>query len=360
MQFCKKIHSYIKYTRTIQSPLSMKISHYILSITLSISIVLFSSCREKVHVENAAQTTKTETSKVVVPKFNATNAYKSIEQQVSFGPRVPGSKAWQDCSTYILSELKKYTPVVLEQKATVSNYENKKLPVHNIMAQFNPEQKKRILIASHWDSRPWADHDDENKEKPILAADDGGSGVGIMIELARLFTAQNPQVGVDLLFIDTEETGPPDYLNLPSEGTDWCLGSQYWARNKMPAGYQADMGILLDMVGGRGNTFTMESTSMTFAPQVMQKVWDTANRLGYSTFFLYEKTSPITDDHLFINQIANIPMIDIINYRIDQDPIFGKRWHTHDDNMEGIDSLTLKAVGTTVATFVYEQGSPVQ
>lgn len=339
----------------------MKFKQYFLAFPFFIGILFIQSCREKVKEQDTPTTTpKTNTVAVEVPKFNSTNAYKSIEKQVSFGPRVPGTKAWQECGAYIVSELKKYTPVVLEQKASVSNYENKKLPVHNIIAQFQPEQKKRILLAAHWDSRPWADYDDENKDKPILAADDGGSGVAVLLELARLFAEKNPGVGVDLLFIDTEETGPPDYLDIPSETNHWCLGSQYWSRNKIPAGYQADMGILLDMVGGKGNTFTMEATSMTFAPQIMQKVWDTASKLGYSTFFLYEKTSPITDDHLFINQIANIPMIDIINYRINQDPIFGKRWHTHDDNMEGIDSLTLKAVGTTVATFVYEQGSVVQ
>jgi hypothetical protein len=321
------------------------------------AIFLIFSCKE------IKQNTPVETKPFYsenVPIFNADSAFLYVKNQVDFGPRVPGTKAWSNCASWYLELLKPYNLTISEQKTKVKNHSNKELPVHNIMVQYNASAKKRILIASHWDSRAIADQDTERKAEAVLGADDGASGVGVMLEIIRVINLKKDlKIGVDFLFIDTEDVGPADYEALDLSDVErmnsWCLGSQYWAKNKVPAGYNANFGVLLDMVGGKGNTFTMEGTSMMFAGSAMKKVWDTGNRIGYSAFFLYEKTSPVTDDHLFINQLAGLPMIDIINHQINQEPSFGKCWHTHCDDMNRIDKSTLKAVGQTLLQVLYDE-----
>ncbi len=327
-------------------------------ILLALLVIYCSSCKESKYKSIAISKPIVATE---VPVFNADSAYSYVKKQVDFGPRVPASKAWSSCANWFLSQIKNKNVTLHEQKAVVKNHSNVSLPVHNIMAQYNPTATKRILIASHWDSRAIADQDTKQQKEPILGADDGASGVGIMLEMMRLLDANNNlKIGVDFLFIDTEDVGPADYeatqLSDIERMNAWCLGSQYWATNKIPSKYNASFGVLLDMVGGEGNTFTMEGTSTMFAASAMKKVWDAGNRLGYSSYYLYDKTPAVTDDHLFINQIARIPTIDIINHQINQEPSFGKCWHTHCDDMSRISKSTLKAVGQTLMQVVYDEG----
>jgi len=213
--------------------------------------------------------------------------------------------------------------------------------------------KKRLLLCAHWDTRHVADQGNEDINQPIEGANDGGSGVGVLLEIARQLQLKAPNAGVDIIFFDVEDQGQPDYIT-PMKRDTYCLGSQFWSKTPHVPGYTAQNGILLDMVGAKDAVFTLEGTSMYFAPEWMRKVWDAAIQLGHSKYFNYNRTDPITDDHLYINQIKGIPTIDIIHYDRNTRSGFGSYWHTHNDNMEVIDKATLQAVGETVLAVTYE------
>jgi hypothetical protein len=245
-------------------------------------------------------------------------------------------------------EFKKYADTVYIQKANVKQpVSEKTYPAINVIATFNPQATERILLLAHWDSRPWADQDTVNKEKPIMAADDGASGVAVLLEIASKIKLQKPKVGVDILLVDVEDAGKTEWTE-----ESYCLGTQHWAKNPHVAGYKAKFGICLDMVGARGAQFPMETFSHNYAPDAQRMIWDVGNRLGYSDYFRYDLSSQITDDHVVINEIAQIPCVDIINLKPGGG--FGDHWHTHQDNISIIDKATLKAVGQTVLQVLYE------
>jgi Zn-dependent M28 family amino/carboxypeptidase len=289
------------------------------------------------------------------PEFNADSAYAFIKAQVDFGPRVPNTKAHTECAEYLINKLKGYTANVTVQKGTVTTFNNVKLNIQNIIAQFNPQAKNRILLFAHWDTRPWADRDTARTEEPILGADDAGSGVGTLLEVARQLSNQNLPVGVDIAFFDAEDYGEKG----ESQGEDtYALGTQFWCRNPEPAGYTANYGILLDMTGAKNATFLKEGHSVMYASNIVNKVWETAAKLGFSNFFLNQPGGTITDDHVYPNKILGIPSIDIIN----QNPAtlsFASHWHTHADNMEIIDKNTLKAVGQTLLEVIFSEGAAI-
>jgi hypothetical protein len=255
--------------------------------------------------------------------------------------------------------LKRVGAVVIEQRFSGTTYDNKKLNLRNIIASFHPDRKKRILLAAHWDTRPFADKDPEKPNSTFDGANDGASGVGILLEMARLISKDSlPNAGVDIILFDGEDWGEPGEQErdnpLPKNLSDWwCLGSQHWSKNKHQAGYNASFGILLDMVGGKDAQFAKEGYSIEYAPSIVDKVWNTASRLGYSHIFLQEKTGFVTDDHRFVNELGKIPMIDIISY----DPAwgFGEFHHARSDNMEIISKETLGVVGTTVLHVLYSE-----
>lgn len=291
---------------------------------------------------------------ITVPVFNEDTAYAFVKAQCDFGPRVPGTTAHKNCADYLVGILKRYTPSVMVQEGKVSTYDGVNLDLKNIIAAFNPESKNRILLFAHWDTRPWADHGSERKSEPNLGADDGASGVAVLLEIARQFSMQSPSVGVDIIFFDVEDWGKSGG---GSESEDsYCLGTQYWTKNLHVPGYLANYGILLDMVGGRNSKFRLEGNSKQFAPHILDKVWKTGVNLGYSSYFLFQDGGWITDDHVYVNRI-NIPSIDIIGSDAGSVTGFPAHWHTHEDNMDVIDKGTLKAVGQTVLHVVYsEQG----
>ena len=213
---------------------------------------------------------------------------------------------------------------------------------------FNPAATQRLLILAHWDTRPQADQDAFDKTKTLDGADDGASGVGVLLELARQFHQQKPSIGVDLLMTDVEDYG------VSEEENSYCLGTQYWARHPHVPGYKANYGILLDMVGGRGTQFFMEGASQQYALGPMKAFWDVANKIGYSDYFRYESNgAAITDDHVYVNTIANIPTFDIIALQANGN--FAPHWHTQNDNMSVIDRHTLQAVGQTLMQVIYAQ-----
>ncbi|WMJ72563.1 M28 family peptidase [Cytophagaceae bacterium ABcell3] len=322
-------------------------------------LLLLSSCGEqqdRATTESPQVSTTKEVKEVNVPSFNADSAYYFIEKQVSFGPRVPNTEPHRKTGKYLVGQLEKMGLKTYVQEFEAEAFDGTVLQLKNIVGSINPEASKRILLAAHWDTRPFADQDSEDTDVPIDGANDGASGVGVLLELARVIQSHEnkPDVGIDIIFFDGEDYGQPEGSGDFKPDT-WCLGSQYWARNKHKENYSAYYGILLDMVGGANAKFALEGTSMKYAPSVMKKVWDTGNRLGYSNHFIYKQTAPITDDHYYVNTIAKIPMIDIIEYNPHGDGYFGDYWHTHDDNMDVIDRATLQAVGHTLLEVLYRE-----
>jgi Zn-dependent M28 family amino/carboxypeptidase len=299
-----------------------------------------------------------EVNLVETPDFKADSAYQFIAQQVAFGPRVPGSEASKNTLQFLVAKLKSYGWTVTEQPFTAFRYDGKKLEGTNIIAQFQPAVAKRILLAAHWDARSIADKDSVRKNEPIDAANDGASGVGVLLEIARnLHEAKNkPAVGVDIVLFDLEDHGEPDDYTGEHKTNSWALGSQHWATNLVPTNYKAYYGILLDMVGGKGAMFPHEGTSMQYAPGIVRSVWATAADLGYGNLFVDQDAFGISDDHTAVNEIAKIQMIDLIDLRASNGGFeFGSFHHTHADNLANIDKSTLKAVGQTLLQVLYRE-----
>ena len=328
----------------------MRYSFALLSIVLLTAV---SSCKQK-QTQTTDESEKSETAKTInAADFNADTAYFFVNEQVKFGPRVTNSIAHEKCAIWLEKTFKKYTPNVVVQSFTAKAFDGTKLNCKNIIASFNPKSKNRVLLCSHWDSRPFADNDPDSSmhRTPIDGANDGASGVGILLEIARQLRISPSAIGVDLLLLDAEDYGAPQDAGFT--GTDdWALGSQYWSRYPHVPGYTARYGILLDMVGAENAVFTMEGSSMYFAPDISQKIWNIGASIGYSDYFSSDRTNAITDDHVYINQLRKIPTIDIIQHDQSTQSGFYQNWHTIKDNMKGISKPTLMAVGQTILTAV--------
>ena len=320
-----------------------------------ISLVLLSitSCDNKQNSKPASQPAP-QVKQVVIPKFNADSAYNYVKKQLDFGPRVPESPAHAQCAEWFVNFFNDKADTVYVQNFRTRLYNGKGIDGKNIIAAFNPEAKKRILLAAHWDSRPFADHDpDENNwNTPIDGANDGASGVGVLMEIARVLKDNPLNIGVDIILFDLEDYGAPYFLNLMTNN-DWALGSQYWAKNPHIYNYRAYFGILLDMVGAPNPKFPKEYYSQQFAPALSNDIWRVARELGYDEYFSNELGHPINDDHIYVNAIARIPMIDIIHLEDNSESSFYPYWHTVKDNIEQIDPKTLGMVGDVVVNVLY-------
>lgn len=315
------------------------------------------ACGNKGANDNMAHTAQ----KTTAPDFNADSAYLYVESQVNFGPRVPNTKEHQLCGDYLVSELKRFGAEIYVQEMTLTAYNGERLQCRNIIGSYNPGNEKRILLFAHWDTRPYADWD-ANPDKwrtPIDGADDGASGVGVLLEIARQIGQYDPGVGIDIIFFDAEDYGVPEFEKdsnyAQNSQVSWCLGSQFWAKNPHKPNYRAEYGILLDMVGAKNASFYKEFTSMRYAAHIVEKVWSTARDLGYGKFFINADGGGVLDDHQFVIAGRGIPCIDIINYDMDNKHGFGDYWHTHNDTMDNISKETLKAVGQTVLEVIYKQ-----
>ncbi len=291
---------------------------------------------------------------VNVPQFNADSAFYFVKAQVDFGPRVMNTTAHDACGDYLADKLAQYGAQVYNQRADLTSYEGKLLKARNIIGAFNPEAKKRVALFAHWDSRPWADNDPDASKHytPILGANDGASGVGVLLEVARQLQQQPTTIGIDIILLDAEDVGNHRDSGLSDENS-WCLGSQYWARSPHMQGYNARFGILLDMVGGANARFQYEYFSEQFARDINRKVWRAAKTIGYDNYFVAQGGGGATDDHLFINKIARIPTIDIIP--TSQQYTFFEHWHTVKDDMDVITVPTLKAGGQTWLQVIYNE-----
>lgn len=300
---------------------------------------------------------------VPVPNFNGDSAFAYIKSQVDFGPRIPGSAEHKACAKWIVDQFNKAGLTVVEQPFKAQTYFGA-LDAVNIIGQYKPELPNRILLCAHWDSRHIADKDSKDREKPILGADDGASGVAVLLELARM-VQQNPvNIGIDFICFDAEDLGddrPPAGMtqNPASTAETWCLGSQYWSRNLHKPGYKAKFGILFDMVGAGGARFPREGYSLRMAPEIQNRIWAIAAELGYAELFPNYAAGEVTDDHVFVMRGTNIPTVDILGMPKNP-PTFGDHHHTHFDNLSIIDVEILRRVGQVAATVIYRTAAQVQ
>ena len=329
----------------------MSLVGLLLLFTLSLS-----SCGNK---NKASEMTKETVATIQVPQFDADSAYQYVKEQVDFGPRVPNSKGHVACGNYLAGQLEKFGATVTNQYADLIAYDGTLLKARNIIGSYKPENKKRIALFAHWDTRPWADNDPDKKNHytPILGANDGASGVGALLEIARQIGMKAPETGVDIIFFDAEDYGTPEFAKDRYNDTSdtWCLGSRFWGKNPHKPGYKAEFGILLDMVGAKDAVFYKEYISMKYAARYVDEVWEAARNLGYGKYFINANGGGVTDDHEAVIEETGIPCLDIINYDPNSDKGFRDHWHTQNDNMSNIDKNVLKAVGQTVLEVVYNR-----
>ncbi len=266
-----------------------------LSILISLLFIL-SSCKKEDEVTVSKPSFGIQ-MKDSIPQFNADKAYDFIAKQVSFGPRNPGSAGHRQTLFYLQTELKRYADDVKLQNFSYTGYEGERLDLTNIIGKFNPKLKNRILFCAHWDTRPRAelDKDEGNRLSPISGANDGASGVAVLLELARLLSENKPDYGIDVIFFDGEDYGHEGDL------ANYCLGSKYFALN-LPAGYKPVFGILLDMVGDKEAKFFKEGCSVQYAPDIVDMVWSIANQLN-AGMFINNNYGLIYDDHILLTSL---------------------------------------------------------
>jgi len=291
------------------------------------------------------------------PKFDAENAYQYIQKQVDFGPRVPGTSEHKACAEYLENELKSLGLETEFQAGKTTSFDGLELPVYNITGKYDPTNENRIMFFAHWDTRPFADRDVKDKGKPILGANDGGSGVGVILEMVRAIMQDSlkPKVGIDFVFFDVEDYGQVSGTMTQSNANTWCLGSQYWGNNLAEDYIKPKYGILLDMVGAKDAVFPREALSLEYNSSLVSKVWYLAENLGYGNYFIQDVAAGgITDDHGPVTKLAGVPSIDVIHYYPDRRD-FGHFHHRHSDNMDVIDTTTLKAVGETMLEVIYRE-----
>lgn len=287
----------------------------------------------------ASENTVTSTQKT----FDGKGAFELTRQQCDFGPRVPGSTAHERCADWLMTTLRASCDSVILQTGTVQTAAEGKIGIKNIIGIINPEASQRLLLLAHWDTRPWADNDpdDANHKKPVMGANDGASGVGVLLQLARQLKADSISLGVDIVLVDAEDMGVDDNED------SWGLGTQYWVAHPHVPGYKPLFGILLDMVGSANATFGREYYSMQFASGFVDLVWNNAA----GSHFINVQGGAVTDDHVFVNR-AGIPCIDIIDMRSDSPTGFCPEWHTIDDTIGHIDQATLTEVGQTLLNVI--------
>ena len=311
--------------------------------------------------------TKTKTTPADVRcAFSADSAYTYIAQQLAFGARVPGTDAHGACGDWLVSELARHGAQVKSQYGTMTNYAGRPQAIRNIVALLEGNTTHAILLCAHWDCRPWSDEEElyENRFEPVMGANDGASGVGVILEMVRQLSLRKLRgefvPSVQVVFFDCEDMGTPAHFTGSQRDHTWCLGSQLWAKEYKQSNVECQMstvkcqyGVLLDMVGDPSATFPREYFSMQYAVSYVERLWREASKLGYGRYFVQQATYyPITDDHYYVNTIAGIPCLDIIDYKMNTETGFAHWWHTQHDDIQNINKQTLQAVGETVLTTI--------
>lgn len=318
-----------------------KKQNYRTIVSLALLGMFLTSCEQKQPEKQTTQQQTKQNMAKTFPVFSGNNAYDYLAKQTNFGPRNPNSAGHKQCLQFLETELKKYSEKVILQHFTEKGYDET-LNLTNVFAQFKPELQQRILLIAHWDTRPRADEDPDPKKRdqPILGANDGASGVAVLLELARLFKDTPPSIGVDILLVDGEDYG---YSTRDGNTDLYFLGAKYFAKTKSPS-YQPEYGILLDMIGDRDLQIPLEQNSLHFAPQLMDIVWTTAEEIGVTNFIRVPGES-ISDDHLSLNAVG-IPTIDLIDFQY-------PHWHTHQDTPDKCSPESLESVGKVLSAVIY-------
>lgn len=304
--------------------------------------MVFAACHQQGPATPAG--TSIDYSQLAIPNYSVDSAYQFVADQVAFGYRTPGSVGQQRCAQYLVSQMSRFCDTVIVQDFPANLWDGSKVRGKNIIASIEAREgtngAKRVLLAAHWDSRMWADHDPDEAmhHHPIDGANDGASGVGVLMELARAVSSQRLGVAVDIIFFDVEDQGTPEWSDSHADNT-WCLGSQYWSQHLHVPFYSPVYGILLDMVGTESPRYTKEDVSRQYAPGITNKLWQVAAALGYGNIFVDMDTDPILDDHFYVNRLAGIPMTDIVQN--DATNSFFRFWHTMDDTMEHVSKKSL-------------------
>ena len=312
-------------------------------------LLLLAGCK---HKQTQAPAAGVDYMQVAIPEFSTDSAYRYTAEQLAFGNRIPGTKAWQQCAEYLMKKMMQWCDTVAVQEFKATLWDGSSVPGRNIIASLNPQAGKRVLLAAHWDSRQWADHDIDvdRRRQPVPGANDGAAGVAALMEMARGMSQMPPSVGIDFIFFDVEDQGIPEWSDVYDDNT-WCKGSQYWAQNRHVPYYTAVYGVLFDMVGTAEPRFTKEQVSRYYAPGLTDKVWSVASALGYGQIFVGQHTDPILDDHLYVNQIAGIPMVDIVQNS--PNISFFRHWHTTADDLDAVSPESLKIVATVTMKTIY-------
>ena len=321
----------------------MNIKHVIYSVLV---LLLQAGCGARGSAEGRAADSAAEAAPAPpAVEFSADSAYAYLARQVEFGPRVTNSEAHARAADWLASELRRHGAEVTEQRADLKAFDGVTLHARNIFGRFNPGVPGRILLLAHYDSRPWADNDPDpaNRSRAVDGANDGASGVAVLLEVARQLKASGSSLPVDILFVDAEDRG--------TEGDDssWALGARYFAQNPPVEGYAPDYAVLLDMVGGIDARFPREYISQVNAPGLNDRFWQAARIAGHADRFPQSVGAAVTDDHVELLK-QGIPAIDIIEYR--EGAGFNPAWHTISDNLSNISRETLGAVGETLMVFL--------
>lgn len=321
----------------------MKIRYLIIIVFLFTG---FLACKQD--TKDKSEVSAKTKAKATVHAVNADSAYSFIEKQLSFGVRVPGTDGHLKTRDWIISKMKFYGASVEIQEFKSSFLTKKDVPSYNIIAKINPEIQERIALFAHWDTRLIAekDADQSKKEKPIAGAVDGASGVAGLLEIARLVKDHPIDLGIDFVFFDVEDQGD-DTSNL-----SWCQGSQFWSKSVANQETKPQFGILLDLIGAKNATYSKEEYSAKMAGSIQKKVWELAAVMGKGNVFINAPIGAITDDHYYVNTIANIPCIDIIETK--PSGYFSDYHHTHNDNITAIDKNNLAAVIQVVTAVAYK------
>lgn len=282
--------------------------------------------------------------------FDGQAAYNYAAAQVAFGPRIPGTPGWQKGGDWIVAQMKARADTVVEQRWMHRLANGDSIPLRNILARFRPTATDRVLYVTHWDTRPIADSDPNpvNRTKPILGANDGASGVGLFVALGDILKKTPPNVGVDLLFVDGE-----DYGNFDTN-SDVLIGSTYFASHLPTPDYHPIFGVLWDMIGDTQLDVYQEQNSLARAPEVVARVWKTADDLGYSRYFIPQPEYAVTDDHIPLLQ-AGLRVIDVID--LDYVSQSQNYHHTLQDTMDKISAKSLGIVGDVATALVTNLGS---
>jgi glutaminyl-peptide cyclotransferase len=272
-------------------------------------------------------------------EFDGQQAFHYIEQQVAFGPRVPGTPAHDNMGIWLDSLLRQRADSVVVQSWNHVTADHKTLPLRNFIARYKPAATQRILFLAHWDSRPVSDSPiSKDSSHAVMGANDGGSGVALLLGVADVLKRTPPSIGVDLLFVDGEDYG--DFTKAPA---DVLIGSRYYGAHQLP-GPPPLYAVLFDLVADKDLQIYQEGNSLIGAPEVVQRVWDTAKDLGYSGYFVASPRHTLIDDHLEL-QKAGIRAIDVVDFDYPS-------WHTQYDTIDKVSGASLQVVGDVAVALI--------